>query len=93
MFNLDLEKAEEPKIKLPPSVGSSKKQESSRKTSTSALLTMPKSYMDAKAGLTILISDQADFRKSMIRDKDEHYMMIKGSILNVYLLNRTSKYM
>ena len=42
MFNLDLEKAEEPEIKLPTSVGSSKKQESSRKTSTSALLTMPK---------------------------------------------------
>ena len=33
------EKAEEPEIKLPTSVGSSKKQESSRKTSTSALLT------------------------------------------------------
>ena len=42
MFNLDLEKAEEPEIKLPTSVGSSKKQESSRKTSTSALLTMSK---------------------------------------------------
>ena len=41
MFKLDLEKAEEPEIKLPASVGSSKKQESSRKTSTSALLTMP----------------------------------------------------
>jgi len=39
---LDLEKAEEPEIKLPTSVGSLKKQESSRKTSTSALLTMPK---------------------------------------------------
>ena len=42
MFKLDLEKAEEPEIKLPTSVGSSKKQESSRKTSISALLTMPK---------------------------------------------------
>ena len=41
-FKLDLEKAEEPEIKLPTSVGSSKKQESSRNTSTSALLTMPK---------------------------------------------------
>ena len=40
MFKLDLEKAEEPEIKLPTSVGSSKKQESSRKTSTTALLTM-----------------------------------------------------
>ena len=42
MFKLDLEKAEEPEIKVPTSVGSSKKQESSRKTSTSALLTMTK---------------------------------------------------
>ena len=42
MFKRDLEKAEEPEIKLPTSVGSAKKQESSRKTSTSALLTMPK---------------------------------------------------
>ena len=42
MFKLDSEKAEEPEIKLPTSVGSSKKQESSKRTSTSALLTMPK---------------------------------------------------
>ena len=42
MFKLDLEKAEEPEIKLPTSAGSSKKQESSRETSTSALLTMAK---------------------------------------------------
>ena len=42
MFKLDLEKAEEPEIKLPTSTGSWKKQESSRKTSISALLTMPK---------------------------------------------------
>ena len=42
MFNLDLEKVEQPEIRLPTSVGSSKKQESSRKPSTSALLTMPK---------------------------------------------------
>ena len=39
-----LEKAEEPEIKLPTSAGSSKKQESSRKTSISALLTMPKPF-------------------------------------------------
>ena len=42
MFNLDLKKAEEPEIKLPTSAVSWKKQESSRKTSISALLTMPK---------------------------------------------------
>ena len=42
MFNLVLEKAEEPETKFPTSPGSSKKQESSRKTFSFALLTMPK---------------------------------------------------
>ena len=42
MVNLDFKKAEEPEIKLPTSVGSWEKQEDSRKTSTSALLTMAK---------------------------------------------------
>uniref|UniRef100_A0A4W2I6D0 RNA-directed DNA polymerase n=1 Tax=Bos indicus x Bos taurus TaxID=30522 RepID=A0A4W2I6D0_BOBOX len=42
MLKLVLEKAEEPEIKLPTSAGSWKKQESSRKTSISALFTMPK---------------------------------------------------
>ena len=42
MFKLDLEKAEEPEIKLPTSTVSLKKQESSRKTSISALFIMPK---------------------------------------------------
>ena len=44
MFKLDLEKAEEPEIKLPTSIGSSKKQESSRKPSTSVSLTMLKAF-------------------------------------------------
>ena len=42
MFKLDLEKSKQPEFKLPTIVWSSKKQESSRKTSISALLTMPK---------------------------------------------------
>ena len=42
VFKLVLEKAEEPEIKLPTSAGSSKKQDSSRKTSIFALLTIPK---------------------------------------------------
>ena len=42
MFKLDLEKAEEPEVKLPTSAGSLKKQESSRKTSISALMILPK---------------------------------------------------
>ena len=41
MFKLDLEMAEESEIKLPTSLGSYKKQESSGKTNTSALLTTP----------------------------------------------------
>ena len=41
LFKLDLEKEEEPDIKLPTSVGSSKKQGNSSKTTTSALFTMP----------------------------------------------------
>ena len=40
MFKLDLEKAEELEIKLPTSIGSQKKQENSRKTSTSSLTTL-----------------------------------------------------
>ena len=44
MFKLVIEKAEEPEIKLPTSIGSSKKQESIRKTSISALLTMPRAF-------------------------------------------------
>ena len=42
MYKLDLEKAKEQEIKVRTSIGSQKKQESSRKTSTSALLTAPK---------------------------------------------------
>ena len=61
MFKLDLEKAEEPEIKLPTSVGSSKKQESSRKTST-ALLTMPKSLnvFNSVAQLCLTLCDPMD---------------------------------
>ena len=44
MYKLDLEKAEEPEIKLPISTGSSKKQESSKKTSTSALNDYAKAF-------------------------------------------------
>ena len=50
MFKLSLEKAEEPEIKLPTSTGSSKKQESSRKTSPSAYIEYAKAfdYVDHK---------------------------------------------
>ena len=44
MFTLDLEKAEEPEIKLPTSVGSSKKHENSRKISASLTMLRPLTY-------------------------------------------------
>ena len=44
MFKLDLEKAEEPEIKLPTSAGSLKKQKSSIKTSISALIDYAKAF-------------------------------------------------
>ena len=50
MFKLVLEKAEDPEIKLPTSAGSWKKQESSRKPSVSALLTMPKTLTLGEIG-------------------------------------------
>ena len=48
MFKLDLEKAKEPEIKLPPSVGSLKKQENSRKTSASLTMLKPLTVDDNK---------------------------------------------
>ena len=58
MFKLGLEKAEEPEIKLPTSTGSLKKQESSRKASTFALLTTPKH-------LTVWITTNSKIFKDM----------------------------
>ena len=58
MFKLDLEKVEESEITLPTAAGSSKKQESSQKISTSALLTMPKP-------LTVWITTNGKILKEM----------------------------
>ena len=55
MFKVDLEKAEEPEIKLPTSAGSLKKQDSSRKTSTFALLTMLKLLSESDEELKSLL--------------------------------------
>ena len=63
MFKLVFEKAEEPEIKLPTSVGSSKKQESSSKTSTSV-------------SLTILNSDFVDHNKLWKILKEMDYQTI-----------------
>ena len=54
MFKLDLEKAEEPEIKLPTSAGSSKKQESSRKTSILLTMLKPLTTVDHNRLLKIL---------------------------------------
>ena len=58
MFKVVLEKAEDPEIKLPTSTGSSKKQESSRETSISALLTMPKPLTVCGSQLTVENSER-----------------------------------
>ena len=55
VFKLDLENAGEPEIKLPTSNGSLKKQEHSRKTSTSALLTMPKLLTPSLKDLSVML--------------------------------------
>ena len=71
MFKLDLEKAEEPEIKLPTFTGSSKKQESSRKTSTSALLTTPKPlivWITTNCGKFFKRWDYPDHLTCLLRD-------------------------
>ena len=65
MFKLVLEKAEEPEIKLPLSAGSSKKQESSRKTSISALLELS-CFFDDPADSGNLISGSSAFSKTSL---------------------------
>ena len=68
MFKLVLEKAEEPEIKLPTSVGLSKKQKTSRKTSTSALLTTPKS-------LTVWITTNWKILKELVIPDHLSYLL------------------
>ena len=68
MFKLVLEKAEEPEIKLPISAGSSKKQESSRKTSISALLTMPKSLDHNQLWKILKETGIADYLSCLLRN-------------------------
>ena len=65
IFKLDLEKAEEPEIKLPTSAGPSEKQESCRKTSISALLTMPKP-------LTVWITTNWNFVSGFVSEFQEN---------------------
>ena len=70
MFNLDLEKAEEPEIKSPTYSGLSKKKESSRKAPTSALLTMQTfTYVDHNKLWKILKEMEIpDYLTCLLRD-------------------------
>ena len=74
IIKLDLEKAEEPEIKLPTSTGSLKKQESSRKTSTTALLTIPKP-------LTVFSSVQ--FSRSVVSDSLQPHESARQASLSI----------
>ena len=87
MFKLDLGKTKEPEIKLPTSIRSSKKQENSRKTSTSALLTMPKP-------LTVwTITNCGEFCKGweyqiIWHASLETHMQVKKQLLELDMLSR-----
>ena len=68
MFKMDLEKAEEPEIKLPTFAGSLKKQESSRKISTFALFTTPKLLAESDKELkSLLMKVKEDSEKVGLR--------------------------
>ena len=66
MFKLDLEKTEEPEIKLPTTAGSSKKQESSGKTSISALLTMPKPLTGEWQPTPVFLPGESHGQRSLV---------------------------
>ena len=68
MLKLDLEKTEEPEIKLPTSIGSSKKQESSRKTSICALLTMPRPLTMWITTNWKILKEMADYLTCLLRN-------------------------
>ena len=73
MFKLELEKAEEPEIKLSTSVGSSKKQKRLRKKSTSSSLTMLKP-------LTVWITTKRKILKEMEIPENECYLSPKKPV-------------
>ena len=108
MFMLVLEKAEEPEIKLPTSTGSSKKQESSRKTSTSALLTMSKPLtvwitinwkilkeMGIPDHLTCLLRNLSAGQEATVRTRHgttDWFQICQGCILSPCLFNFYAEY-
>ena len=104
MFKLDLEKAEEPEIKLPTSVGSSKKRVPG-KTSISVLLTMPKPLtvwittnwkilqeMGIPAHLTCLLGDLYAGQEATVRTGHGTTDWFQGCILSPCLFNFYAEY-
>ena len=78
MFKLVLEKAKEPEVELPTSSGSLKKQESSRKTSISALLTMESSeQMGIPDHLTCLLTNLYASQEATVRTDMEQQTGLK----------------
>ena len=107
MYKLVLEKAEEQEIKLPPSAGSWKKQESSRKTSISALLTMPKpltvwittncenSEMGIPDHLTCLLRNLYAGQEATVRSghgTTDWFQTGKGVLYTVYCIQEKAVY-
>ena len=105
MFKLDLENAEKPEIKLPTSAASLKRQESSRKTSTLALLTMPKPLtvwittkwkilkeMGIPAHLTCLLGDLYAGQEATVRTGHGTTDWFQGCILSPCLFNFYAEY-
>ena len=98
MFTLDSEKAEEPKIKLPTSFGSSKKQESCRKTSASALF----QEMGVPDHLTCLLRNLYAGQEAVVRTghvttdwfwiREGVRQVRQGCILTPYLFNLYAEY-
>ena len=88
MFKLDLEKAEEPEIKLPTSLGSSKKQGSSSKTSTSVFIDYAKAFdcVDHHNRLWKILKEMATLPASW-----EIYMQVKKQQLELEMEQTGSK--
>ena len=80
MYKVDLEKAKETEIKLPTSAGLSKKQESSRKTSSSALLTMPKPLFGSQQNVE---NSQGDGNQTILLASWEICMQVKKQQLEL----------
>ena len=87
MFKLDLGKGKQPEIKLPTSIGSSKKQESSRKISISALLTTPNLWL-CGSQQTVENSERWEYQTTWPASW-ETYMQVKKQQLELDMEQQT----